>query len=175
MDTYDWSQFHLRMYYLAPRADVFRRFATAAGLESFFIHSARHVAPDGTPRAPDEAVRTGDRYQWTYVHDFAHGGTFEHVEKDRRVRFTFGTMSVDVEFRDAPGATEVHLHQTGCATEDPDRAWQHLNCRSCWIYFLTNLRSILAGGPDVRDHDHPQWNDSISIGFDPQRGPGTRR
>ena len=134
MVGYDWSQFHVRMYYLAPLAEVFRRFSTAEGLESFFIHEAKHVAADGTPRRADETVQTGDRYDWVYVHDFSHGGTFERVEPGRLVRFTFGTMSVD----------------------------QH-------------LQSVLASGPDLRDHDHPQWNDSVSIGFDAGAGPGRSR
>ena len=38
-----------------------------------------------------------------------------------------------------------------------------------------NLRSVLAGGPDVRDYAHPEWNDSIGIGFNPDAGPGTPR
>jgi len=133
------------------------------------------VESDGSPRAADEQVRTGDRNQWTCVHDFAHSGEFEQVETDQLIRFTFGTMNVAIHFRDVDGATEVDLHQTNCATEDPDRAWQHLNCRSCWIYFMTNLKSVLAGGPDIRDHEHPTWNDSVSIGFDPDAGPGQPR
>jgi uncharacterized protein YndB with AHSA1/START domain len=172
---YDWSQFHVRMYYLAPLAKVFRRFVTAAGLESFFIFKAVHTRADGGIRGAEEQVEGGDSYHWTYVHDFAHGGRFERVETDRLVAFTFGEMTVTIAFRDVGGATEVDLHQTNCATEDPDRAWQHVNCRSCWIYFLTNLRSVLAGGPDVRDFDHPNWNDSVSIGFDPDSGPGEPR
>jgi len=172
---YDWSQFHVRMYYLAPLEQVFRRFSTARGLESFFIHRAAHTSPDGTPRKPDEPVQSGDRYEWTYVHDYSHGGTFERVDPLRLVRFTFGAMKVAVSFKDLGDATEVDLHQTHCATSDPERAWQHVNCRSCWIYFMTNLRSILAGGPDLRDHEHPGWNDSVSIGFDPASGPGKPR
>lgn len=175
MQEYDWSRFHVRMYYLAPLEEVFRRFSTAQGLESFFIHEATHTSPDGTRRKPDELVQSGDRYVWDYVHDFSHDGTFVRVDPYRLVRFTFGTMNVDVNFRDLREATEVDLHQTNCATTDPDRAWQHVNCRSCWIYFMTNLRSVLAGGPDLRDHEHPQWNDSVSIGFDPAIGPGKPR
>lgn len=168
MSTYDWSQFHVRMYYLAPLETVFRCFSTAAGLESFFIRKAVLTAPDGTRRGPEEPFQGGDTYHWTYVHDFAHGGEILEVEPDRLVRFTFGTMEVAVRFRDVGEATEVDLHQTNCATEDPDRAWQHVNCRSCWIYFLTNLRSVLGGGRDLRDHEHPSWNDSVSIGFEPE-------
>jgi uncharacterized protein YndB with AHSA1/START domain len=175
MKEYDWSQFHVRMYYLAPLEEVYRRFSTAEGLESFFIHKATHTAADGTHRAADEPVQSGDRYEWTYVHDYSHGGRFEQVEPGRLVRFTFGPMLVDVHFRELAEATEVDLHQTSCATEDPERVWQHLNCRSCWIYFMTNLRSVLAGGPDVRDHRHPNWNDSVSVGFDPDGDPGQPR
>lgn len=167
MSEYDWSRFHVHMYYLAPRSEVFRRFATAGGLESFFIGKAEHEAPDGAPREHDEIVQSGDRYHWTYLHDFSHGGTFLEVEPDRLVRFTFGDMTVEVGFREVEGATEVDLYQTGCATQDPARAWQHVNCRSCWIFFLTILRSVLAHGHDLRDRDHPQWNDSVSIGWDP--------
>ena len=175
MNTYDWSQFHVRMYYLAPLAQVFNYFATAEGLEAFFIYKAVHTAVNGTVRRPNEQAQSGDRYHWTYVHDFAHGGEFLLVEPNRLVRFTFGTMTVDISFKDVGEAIEVDLHQTNCATEDPDRAWQHVNCRSCWIYFMTNLRSILAGGPDVRDYAHPNWNDSVSIGFDPEGDPGQPR
>jgi hypothetical protein len=163
------------MYYLAPLQQVFRRFSTAVGLQSFFIHEARHVAADGTPRRPDETVQTGDSYHWTYVHDLAHGGHFLQVHTDQRVQFSFGSMLVDIHFRDVGAGTEVDLHQTNCSTVDPERAWQHVNCRSCWIYFMTNLRSVLNDGPDLRDHDHPNWNDSVSIGFDPSSGPGQPR
>ena len=126
---------------------------------------------DGMARGPDEPFREGDTYHFEYVHDFRHGGTILAMEPGRRVRFTFGEPVVEIRFREVDGATEVDLHQTGCPVEDPERAWMHLNCRSCWIYFLTNLRSVLAGGPDVRDHEHPQWNDSVSIGWDPDAVP----
>ena len=84
-------------------------------------------------------------------------------------------LDVDVRFRNVGQATEVDLHRTNCAVVDPDRAWQHVNCRSCWIFFMTDLRSVLAGGLDLRDHRYPNWNDSVSIGFDPEAGPGQPR
>ena len=90
------------------------------------------------------------------------------LEPGRRVGYTFGgAMRIDVTFLDREGAVEVRVEQTGCATQDPDRAWQHLNCRSCWVYFLTNLKSVLEHGTDLRDRERPQWNDSVSIGWEP--------
>ena len=167
MTPYDWSQFHVHMYYLAPLDEVYRRFATAAGMESFYVKEARFTDAGGRRRAPDETFAAGDTYHFEYVHDFRHGGDVLAVERRRLVRFTFGPATVTIRFREVDGATEVDLHQTGCPTEDPERAWLHVNCRSCWIYFMTNLRSVLAGGPDVRDHAHPEWNDSVSIGWSP--------
>jgi len=175
MNAYDWSQFHVRMYYLAPFEEVFRYFSTAEGLESFFLYQAVHTSKNGVLRPTDEPVQTGDTYHWAYVHDYAHRGEFLLVETNRLVRFTFGAMTVDIHFREVDGATEVDLHQTNCATTDPDRAWQHVNCRSCWIYFMTNLRSVIAGGTDLRDFEHPNWNDSVSIGFTPGSDPGSPR
>ena len=84
-------------------------------------------------------------------------------------------MSMNIQFRDLGEATEVDLHHTNCATVDPDRARHHVNCRSSWIYFMTNLRSLLACGPDLRDHEHLNWNDSVSIGFDVDTCPGQLR
>lgn len=170
MTNYDWSQFHVHMYYLAPVDEVFRRFSTAAGMESFYVGEARFTSASGANRSADEPFQAGDSYHFEYVHDFRHGGEVTAMEDRRLVGFTFGECLVTIRFREVEGATEVDLHQTGCPTEDPGRAWLHLNCRSCWIYFLTNLRSVLAGGPDVRDFDHPQWNDSVSIGWEPVTG-----
>lgn len=173
MSDYDWSQFHVHMYYLAPIDEVFRRFSTSAGMESFYVKRARFEGPHGVARKPDEMVQAGDNYKFEYVHDFRHPGRILEVEPNRLVKFTFGMPTVEVRFREVNGATEVDLHQTGCPTDEQSKLWLHLNCRSCWIYFLTNLRSVLAGGPDVRDFAHPQWNDSVSVAWDPATGPGT--
>ena len=134
-----------------------------------------HTGPDGQVRGQDEPVQAGDTYHWNYVHDYSHGGRFERVVDRRLVEFTFGSMCVSIRFAEVGDAVEVDLHQTGCAQNDPERAWQHVNCRSCWIYFLTNLRSVLAGGPDLRDFDHPDWNDSVSIAFATGMAPGLPR
>jgi hypothetical protein len=169
MSDYDWSQFYVHMYYLAPIEEVFRRFATPEGMESFFVKRAVFTGRDGVERAPSELFESGDSYHFEYVHDFSHGGEVAAVEENSLVAFSFGVCDIAVRFREVDGATEVALHQTDCPLEDPQRAWMHLNCRSCWIYFMTNLRSVLAGGPDIRDFDHPEWNDSVSIGWDPTR------
>jgi uncharacterized protein YndB with AHSA1/START domain len=166
MDEYDWSEFTVHTIYRASRADVFRAWATPAGLASFFIGAALHTGPDGAPRDPHELAQVGDRYAWDFVHGFRLTGEILAVDPGERVAFTFGgDLRVEVTLRQLDGGVQVRLHQTGCATEDPDRPWQHVNCRSCWIFFMTNLVSVLEHGTDLRDHEHPAWNDAVSIGW----------
>jgi hypothetical protein len=48
--------------------------------------------------------------------------------------------------------------------DDPeDRVQGSLNCRSCWIYFLTALKGQMERGIDLRDR-RPETADSISVG-----------
>ena len=74
MADYDWTQFHVHMYYLAPIEDVFARFATSAGLESFFVRLAEFTTTEGVTRLPAEQYEAGDRYHLDYVHSYSHGG-----------------------------------------------------------------------------------------------------
>lgn len=168
-DAYDWTQFTVHMYYRAPRSRVFAAWATSAGLASFFIASARHTAPDGSLRRPDEHAQGGDLYEWQWLHDFALSGRVLACVPEESVSYTFGgEMRIDVTITPYDDEqVQVRVHQTGCATEDPDRAWQHLNCRSCWVYFLTNLKSVLEHGIDLRDRAKPGLNDAVSIGWLP--------
>ncbi|MHC4505510.1 MAG: hypothetical protein ACYTFI_19570 [Planctomycetota bacterium] len=62
--------------------------------------------------------------------------------------------------------TELRLIQTGIPNTPEGRVFGHLNCRSCWIFFLTNLKSVLDGGRDLRDPD-PDKVSSMEVGFVP--------
>ena len=112
-----------------------------------------------------------DDTDWERMGSFANVlaavGEFLEVDPPRFVAFTFGSMRVAVTVRAVDEDVEVRLEQTGCAPTDPERAWQHLNCRSCWVYFLTNLKSVLEHGIDLRDRSRPGRNDAVSIGWTP--------
>jgi uncharacterized protein YndB with AHSA1/START domain len=168
-DTYDWSTFEIVFYYDRPVGEVFRAWATAEGLESFFIESARFTSTEGTQRAPAEIIGTGDDYAWTWRHGHSITGRVTNVFEDREVSFTFGGMSVSVFFRAVRGRTEVLLRQSEIPETTEGRVLGHLNCRSCWIFFMTNLKSVLAAQRDLRDED-PGAVSSMEVGFTPQSG-----
>ena len=83
-------------------------------------------------------------------------------------------MTVTLRFADAGAQTELHLTQTGISDTPDGHVFGHLNCRSCWIFFLTNLKSVLESGPDLRDQD-PARVSSMEVGFRPLiGGAGTK-
>jgi uncharacterized protein YndB with AHSA1/START domain len=170
-EHYDWSAFEIVFYYDQPVGDVFRAWATAAGLESFFIERARFTSPEGTERAHEAIVEGGDEYAWTWRHGHAITGRVTDVVEDREVSFTFGGMRVSVLFEAAGGRTEVRLRQAEIPATPEGRVLGHLNCRSCWIFFMTNLKSVLGAQRDLRDED-PETVSSMEVGFSPRSRKG---
>jgi len=165
--AYDWSQFAVHTYIDKPLPDVFRMWTTAAGLEKFFIKKAVNTTPAGTVRSQSDIVSAGDAYAWDFMHDFHLDGAFTEVIEDSRVTFTFGPMMVTVRFRDTDSGTLVRLRQYEIpADSEEEKAANHLNCRSCWVFFMTNLKSVMEHGADVRESD-PDRSDCIAIHFQP--------
>jgi len=165
-DSYDWSRFDIVFYYDQTPDQVFQAWATATGLTSFFIDRAVFTGPEGGERGPDEVAVAGDRYRWDWRHPYWLEGEVTHVIADREIGFTFGSMQVSIRLSPVDGQTELHLIQTGIPDSSDGRVFGHLNCRSCWIFFLTNLKAVLDTGKDLRDQD-PARASSMEVGFAP--------
>lgn len=163
-NAYDWTQFVVTMYYRADPDLVWRAWSTPDGLESFFIERCEATTPDGRPLASSDQVTTGTRFRWTWRQGIAIDGHFTEVAERGRVAFTFGDMHVAVGLCETPDGVRVDLHQTEIPDTPDGRVRGHLNCRSCWIHFLTNLASILASDTDLR-HPNPTVVSSMEVGF----------
>ena len=172
MSHYDWSQFQIGMHFdHASPEEVFRAWATSGGLESFFIKAARFTAcgdaDDGRlARTSDETAQPGDSYVFDFVHDFHLEGTVLDVASPHRFEFTFGgPMRICIEIDTiADGRTRCVLTQHGIPTDEADRPFSHMNCRSCWIYFLMALKARLDHGIELRDLN-PATADAVSVHF----------
>jgi uncharacterized protein YndB with AHSA1/START domain len=143
---------------------VFQAWATSSGLQSFFIDHASFESDEGRKRETDEQARPGDAYVWQWRQPHSLEGTVLEVIPDRLLSMTFGSMSVTLRFADAGAQTELHLSQTGISDTADGQVLGHLNCRCCWIFFLTNLKSVLESGRDLRDRD-PARVSSMEVGF----------
>ena len=166
VQTYDWSQFEVVFYYDESTDNLMQYWATPSGLESFFIEEAHFRPVAGVPRAAGEFVQAGDRYRWVWRHAFAVEGEILAVRKNEEISFTFGSMKVSVYFSQVGNQTELRLVQTEIPESDDGRIFGHLNCRSCWVFFLTNLKSVVATGLDLRD-PNPERVSAMEVGFEP--------
>ncbi len=85
----------------------------------------------------------------------------------QQLAFSFGaSMQVNIQFLDTGSGIRVHLHQSDIPATEEGRVIGHLNCRCCWIFFMTNLVSILSNGTDLRDLDEARVS-SMEVGFNP--------
>ncbi len=165
---YDWTEFKLHHYYQCSRREVFLSWATSVGLESFFIGKSSFSGKDNVVRSSDEIAQPGDTYTWDWIHEYSLEGKIIDVVEDERVSFTFGSMTVTISIQEVDNKVLLTLHQTEIPVDDDaNKAWSHLNCRSCWAHYLTNLKAVIEHGMDLRDQD-PHKADCISIGFVPQ-------
>jgi uncharacterized protein YndB with AHSA1/START domain len=165
-DDYAWTRFELVFYYDQAIEEVFAAWATGAGLESFFIENALFTSRSSGERKPQDIIESNDTYRWEWRHAASLDGKITGVERNRRIEFTFGEMNVSVKLSTVGEQTELHLVQTDIPDTAHGRVFGHLNCRSCWIFFLTNLKSVLDQGIDLRVAD-PSRVSSMEVGFEP--------
>lgn len=162
-DTYDWTQFDVHIFLPCDAAAAYDCWATSHGMEGFFTQAFTFTTPGGTPRDPDERAQAGDAYHLAFHHADELTGTVLACEPGREFAFSFGSMRVTVSFEEMEGRTLVRLVQSEIPTDDAGRAHSHLNCRSCWVYYLLNLRSVIEHGIDLRDAGLP--DNPVSIDF----------
>ncbi len=165
-NTYDWTKFDIVFYYNQSIEEVFRFWATSSGLEEFFIEKASYESADRIKRSSKEIAQRGDKYYWKWRHSFSIEGEVLNVINNEEFSFTFGSMKVAIHFGIVGNQTELYLVQTEIPGTEDGKVMGHLNCRSCWIFFLSNLKSILETGQDLRDLD-PERVSSMEVGFIP--------
>ena len=167
MSNYDWSKFDIYIYMESTPEILFDKWATSAGLESFFMKKVKYESANGESRAGDEHVRKDDKYTWEFVHGSVLNGVVVDVILNKQVSFSFGESIIDVKFIKSNNRTLVHLIQRNIPTDEESKVDTHLNCRGAWIHFLTVLKSVIEFNVDCRDKESSTGG-SLATGFVPQ-------
>ncbi|HXB91152.1 MAG TPA: SRPBCC domain-containing protein [Puia sp.] len=153
----NWSEFRLRVNIRVPLEKVYPAWATPSGLESWFLSKAiitreglaGHLAG---PRSG--GLQKGDQYEWFwhgYPDTISKKGTITSANGTNHLAFTF-TMGCPVSislFREQD-ETIVELVESGLPN---DEEAIYVGDSKGWIFYLTNLKSILEGGLDLRNHN----------------------
>lgn len=163
--AYDWTHFTIHIYCNKPVDEVFKMWATPSGLERFFIESAKHLNSEKMVKNQNELAEPGDHYYWKWIHGYKLSGEILEVTDKPSISFTFGDMAVKVDVTDIGDKTLIKLHQYNISDKtEENKVHDHLNCRSCWVFYLTNLKSVLEKGYDLRD-TNPDHSDCIAIHY----------
>jgi uncharacterized protein YndB with AHSA1/START domain len=135
---------------------VYRALATGKGLESWFLRQAAFTTSSGRLRYGEEGIEKGDSYEWLW-----YGCSDDTVERKRvleangrnHLKFTFsGDSVVDIIIKPQQKLTLVELQQHIPESQDPNFELR-IGCDTGWTFYLTNLKSVLEGGLDLRNRD----------------------
>jgi uncharacterized protein YndB with AHSA1/START domain len=138
-----------RYFLRASPARVFRALATPQGLAGWFLEAAE------LPRTP------GAPYKFRWQGGYEHSGRVVKIDPGRSMTLTWpqGTRENPLEetrvtftLRAKRGGTLLELRHTGYGLGEP---WVETYARtySGWAYYMTNLKSVLANGADLRAPD----------------------
>jgi uncharacterized protein YndB with AHSA1/START domain len=152
----DRHHFIKRIAISSPVEAVYRAFASGKGLESWFLRKAAFTTSSGRLRYAEEAIEKGDDYEWLW-----HGWSDETVEHKKvleangrnHLKFTFsGDSIVDITIKPQQKLTMIELQQHIPEGHDPGQELR-IGCDTGWTFYLTNLKSVLEGGLDLRNRD----------------------
>ena len=150
-----WSEFKLRVNIKAPASKAYEAWTTADGLTSWFLRKAIFADARGATRADNELIAAGDSYEWYW-----HGYPDSVVERGKilesngadRFSFTFSVgCPVTISIYTQHGETIVELVESGLPTDDEAMLKHYVGDSKGWIFYLTNLKSVLEGGLDLRN------------------------
>jgi hypothetical protein len=149
----DWSTFTLRIPVNSSIESIYNAWSTSAGIEKWFLASAEFETPGGGPRDPHDNVQAGDTYLWKWF-GFPGGtpeaGKIMEANGRDRVAFTFAkNCIVTISVLNEDGENIVELKQANIPPDE--NLGIYFGCSSGWIFYMTNLKSILEGGIDLRN------------------------
>lgn len=153
MDTEKWRMLVQRIDVRAPAESVYAAWATAEGLTGWFPMEAVLMGGDGVELDPGSMASVGDQFRLTWHTGHTEEGEFLEARLAEHLRFTFGDrILVDVDLEPLEdGSVMVTLTQTQDRT-DEENLMIMLGFKEGWAFYLTNLKSVLEGGLDLRSY-----------------------
>jgi Activator of Hsp90 ATPase homolog 1-like protein len=152
---FDWTSFTKRIAINASADAIYRSWATKQGMESWFLRQCNYTSAGGEALPEDSPVQKGNRYTWYW-----HGWPDETNERGAildtngldTLTFTFGQEMICtvLVFAEA-GETICELVQKNIPVDDMSKSNYFVGCNTGWTFYMTNLKSILEGGIDLRN------------------------
>lgn len=157
MSAHDWSRFVLRIPITSTPQRIAECWNTRAGLESWFLRKAAFTKKDGKPRNTSDKIEIGDSYEWLWYgwsDEMIEKGTIISTAENEIISFSFGKAgNVTVRTKMEEGEQILELEQYSIPMDENAQVNYHIGCTKGWLFYLTNLKSILEGGIDLRNRN----------------------
>lgn len=151
--AYSWDRFRLEVFIRCQPEQAFQAWGSSQGIKAWFRNDVR-VNRNGAEVIGPISFRAGDEIQWADYEgqDLAPSKILE-VRENTFIKQTFDSKSVVLtnEFKRLEGGTLLTLTQENMPTDPNGIAAWHLTCCAGWTFFLTNLKSVLEHGTDLRE------------------------
>jgi len=149
--SFNMQSFHHSIYLNKPVEEIYKYIGTGNGLTKWFIGESVY-SYQGKTRKDDEYVVSGDEFKWDWLEkDLSIAGKVLEAEINKCFKFTFGkSFIVAIIVKEDKGRTLFTVEQE-YAKEVAQNDFAHINCCVCWAFFITNLKSVIEFGNDLRE------------------------
>ncbi len=153
--TSPWHKFVLRIPIKVSKIALYNAWATADGINAWFLRKCTYWEEDGTKLSSTTPIKKG-KYHWVW-----HGHSDAVFEKSEVLdsngidyfKFGFEGCVVTVHIEEKADYCLLTLTQEEVVfKENPDENL-YVQCGYGWTFYLTNLKSIMEGGLDLRNKD----------------------
>ena len=162
MEPYNWQSFLLRIPIKSNFEKIYHAWSTSAGLETWFLRKASFTKNNEVLREKNDAVEVKDSYEWMWYgwpDDVVEKGSILEANGKDQIRFSFGKAgNVTVTIKEEVDQIVVELIQDEIPDNEEGRTYYHIGCMKGWLFYLTNLKSILEGGIDLRNKNEALKN-----------------
>ena len=166
MSNYNWSSFTKRININSDIDSIFEMWSTAAGMEKWFLRKCEITSTKHLLKPPAKQVIQGDRFLWRWhgwSDEVKEEGTILESNGVDKLRFSFGQVGAEnmeclVKIYIEEGETICEITQENIPEDEKGKSYYHIGCLTGWSFYLTNLKSILEGGIDLRNKNEQLKN-----------------
>ena len=155
MKNFNWTEFTKRVVIKSELSLVYNAWTKPQELEKWFLSKAVFYDFNNVVLQASKNVESGANYEWSWFaqNHFETGKLIETNGVDF-IKFTFaGACIVEVRLKPENNSILIELTQKEIPLDDDSKEGIRLGCAFGWAFYLTNLKSILEGGIDLRNKD----------------------
>ena len=148
MVSLDFSSFDRKIFIRSEPETLYRAFATAEGLCSWFLEKAVFKDEKDIARSPTSLAQANDRYTWKWYNwDELETGRVTAADGRSVLEFEFAESKVRIQIGEKRNENLlVHLRQFDIPTDQESKLQIHYGCSNGWTFWLANLKAWLEHG-----------------------------